>query len=91
MILIRSTEEYRLFGDFAEEVKDIHYLKNINKRFKSNTLVHQAGQKKNICSCMEVRIDERLLWTPAASYKTLLNLKLKYESLTEDCIEEVLF
>lgn len=40
---------------------------------------------------MEVKIDERLLWTTAASYKIFLDMKIKYESLTEDCIEEILF
>ena len=40
---------------------------------------------------MQIKIDERLLWTPAVCYKTLLSMKMKYESLTQDCIEEVLF
>lgn len=40
-----------------------------------------------MCSCMEVKIDERLLWTPEAAYKTMLNMKLKYDSLNEECIE----
>ena len=40
---------------------------------------------------MNIKIDERLLWTPAASYKILLDMKIKYDSLTEDCIEQLLF
>ena len=58
---------------------------------KSNNLNHRPPEKRKVCTCMEVKIDERLLWTPAVCYKTLLNMKMKYDSLTEDCIEEVLF
>lgn len=35
---------------------------------------------------MEVKIDERMLWTPASCYKTLLDLKLKYQEMNEECI-----
>lgn len=40
---------------------------------------------------MDVKIDEKLLWTPTACYKKVLELKIKYGSLTEECIEELLF
>jgi hypothetical protein len=41
---------------------------------------------------MQVKIDEKLLWSPSLCYKKALELKIKYNSnLTEDCIEEMLF
>lgn len=91
VLLLRNTDEFKEFGDFAEEVKNIHFLKNIPKRLKSNNLNHRPPERKRMCTCMDVKIDERLLWTPAACYKMLLEMKIKYDSLTEDCIEEVLF
>jgi hypothetical protein len=66
-------------------------LNNIPKRLKGNCLNHRLPDKKKVCSCMEIRIDERLLWTPENCYKVMLEMKMKYDSLTEDCIEEVLF
>ncbi len=44
-----------------------------------------------MCTCMEVKIDERMLWTPESCYRLMLDMKIKYDSLSEDCIEEVLF
>jgi len=40
---------------------------------------------------MDIRIEEKLIWTPTQSYKFMLDMKLKYESLNEECIEELLF
>jgi rRNA-processing protein FCF1 len=41
---------------------------------------------------MQVKVDEKLLWSPSLCYKKALELKIKYNSnLTEDCIEEMLF
>lgn len=34
---------------------------------------------------------EKLLWSPTQCYKTMLELKLKYDYLSEDCVQEVLF
>ncbi len=45
---------------------------------KNNNLNHKLPDKRNICSCMDVKIDERLLWTPTASYKIFLDMKIKY-------------
>jgi len=49
---------------------------------KNNSLNHKLADKKKMCSCMEIKIDERLLWTPESSYRVLFNMKIKYDSLT---------
>ena len=66
-------------------------MKNIPKRAKNNSLNHRFAEKRKACSCMDIKIDERILWTPEICYKKMLDMKMKYESLNEDCIEEVLF
>ena len=89
MLLLKNTEEYRKFGNFADDFKEIHYLKNITKRTKSSS--QNYPERKRTCSCCDIKIDERLVWSPTACYKILLEMKLKYEEMSEDCIEESLF
>lgn len=62
--LLRSTEEYKHFALFAEDAKGIHFLKNIPKRLKSSNLLNIPPKKVKMCSCMELKVDEKLLWTP---------------------------
>lgn len=68
----------------------MHYLKNILKRIKAGQINIHPNNKK-ACSCASTKINEKLVWSPAECYRLLLNLKLKYDYLSEDCIEEVLF
>lgn len=58
---------------------------------KTGCLNHKISDKRKMCTCMEVKIDERMLWTPESCYRLMLDMKIKYDSLSEDCIEEVLF
>jgi hypothetical protein len=44
-----------------------------------------------MCNCTHVKVSEKLLWSPTECYRILLEMKLKYDYLSEDCIEEVLF
>ena len=69
----------------------MHFLKYIPKRLKTNSLLQAVPKKSKMCTCMEVKIDEKLVWTPTQSYKFMLDMKMKYETLNEECIEEVLF
>lgn len=46
-----------------QEVGDMHYLKNILKRMKQNQLNVKPIEKK-MCSCREMKLTEKLLWTP---------------------------
>ena len=74
------------------ESKEMHYLKNVLKRLKSNQLTLTKNNKKS-CSCsnsLQAR-QESILWSPVECYKIMLAMKLKYDYLNEDCIEEVLF
>lgn len=80
VLLLKNTEQYKKFGNFAEDFKEIHYLKNLTKRLKSNSLSQQIERKK-ACNCCEIKLDERLLWTPSACYKIMLEMKLKYEEM----------
>jgi hypothetical protein len=80
ILLLKNTEEYKKFGNFADDFKEIHYLKNITKRLKSNSL-NQQFERKRACSCCEVKIDERMVWTPGACYKIMLEMKLKYQEM----------
>lgn len=68
----------------------MHYLKNIIKRLKNNSLNVKPIEKK-VCSCKDMKLNEKLLWSPVQCYKTMLEMKVKYDYLSEDCIEEVLF
>lgn len=68
VLLLRGTEEYQQLGEFAHDVENIHFLRNIPKRLKENKL----NNGKNCCTCMNVKIDEKLLWTSTSSYKVLL-------------------
>lgn len=88
--LLRSTQEYKKINHLVDDFKQAHYLKNIMKRLKGSGL-NQQIERKRACSCCEVKIDEKLLWTPTACYKIMLEMKLKYEQMSEDCIEETLF
>jgi hypothetical protein len=64
----------------------MHYLKNVLKRFKNNQLLIKPIDKK-MCSCIQTKIiPEKILWSPTQCYKTLLELKMKYDYLSEDCI-----
>jgi hypothetical protein len=36
---------------------------------------------------MDIHIEEKLIWTPTQSYKFMLDMKMKYENLNEECIE----
>ena len=89
--LLKSTQEYKEFALFTEDTKAVHFLRFIPKRLKANGLLQQRPNKPKLCSCMDIRIEEKLIWTPTQSYKFMLDMKLKYESLNEECIEEVLF
>jgi len=71
------------------DLKNLHYLKNIPKRMKSNQLNIKTADRK-VCGCC-IKIVEKLLWSPTECYRTMLEMKLKYDYLSEDCIEEVLF
>jgi hypothetical protein len=57
---------------------------------KTGQINIQQSNKKS-CSCNSSKINEKLVWSPAECYRLLLSLKLKYDYLSEDCIEEVLF
>jgi hypothetical protein len=89
MLLLRNTEEFKNFSSAFEDIRNSHFLKNIEQRKRKNELIPKFTKKS--CSCMDVKIDEKLLWTPTACYKKVLELKIKYGSLTEECIEELLF
>jgi hypothetical protein len=65
-------------------------MKNIFKKIKTGQIHIQNGSKK-ACSCVATKINEKLVWSPAECYRLLLGLKVKYDYLNEDCIEEVLF
>jgi len=67
---------------FIDEIKNLHYLPTILKKLKNNKINRSA---KKSCQCM-IRIDEKLLWSPAECYKIMLEMKLKYDCLNEDCI-----
>jgi hypothetical protein len=67
----------------------LHYLRNVLKRLKGSQLISKPTDKKQ-CSC-QTKIPEKLLWSPTQCYKTMLEMKLKYDYLSEDCVEEVLF
>lgn len=54
-------------------------------------MILPQNSNKKTCSCSNSKVNEKLLWSPVECYKILLNLKLKYDYLSEDCIEEVLF
>ena len=56
VLLLKNTEEYRKFGNFADDFKEIHYLKNILKRLKSGGLSHPL-ERKRACSCAEFKVD----------------------------------
>lgn len=43
-----------------------------------------------MCGCGN-RTGEKVLWSPTECYRVMLELKMKYDYLSEDCIEEVLF
>lgn len=32
---------------------------------------------------MDIKIDEKLIWTPTQSYKFMLDMKMKYDNLSE--------
>lgn len=89
--LLSRTDEFRNFTDFIDDSKLVHFLKNIPRRLKTNGLNHRIPDKTKLCTCMDIKIDERLLWTPEAAYRALLEMKIKYGSLDEECIEETLF
>jgi hypothetical protein len=38
-----------------------------------------------------MKVTEKILWSPVECYKVMLSMKMKYDFLSEDCIEEVLF
>jgi hypothetical protein len=68
----------------------MHYLKNILKKIKTGQINIQTSNKRT-CSCTATKVNEKLVWSPAECYRLLLGLKVKYDYLSEDCIEEVLF
>ena len=68
----------------------MHYMKNIFKKIKTGQINIRNGSKK-ACSCVATKINEKIVWSPAECYRLLLGLKVKYDYLNEDCIEEVLF
>jgi hypothetical protein len=72
---------------FTEDTKSVHFLKYIPKRLKSNSLIQTVPKKAKLCSCMDIHIEEKLIWTPTQSYKFMLDMKMKYENLNEECIE----
>lgn len=94
-ILLKSTQDYRNFEIPLEEIKNHHFMKNITQRMRKGEIPLNNKTTNSCarhCHCMEIRVDERLLWTPSLCYKKLLQLKIKYNSnLTESCIEELLF
>ena len=73
-----------------QELGDLHYLSNILKKLKQNKLNYKPFEKK-VCACKEIKINEKLLWSPVECYKLMLEMKMKYDYLNEECIEEVLF
>lgn len=56
----------------------MHFLKYIPRRLKANNLLQQRPSKQKLCTCMDIRIEEKLIWTPTQSYKFMLDMKLKY-------------
>lgn len=59
----------------------MHYLKSILKRLKANQLNLKPIEKK-VCSCREIKLNEKLLWSPVQCYKILLEMKVKYDYLS---------
>ena len=66
-------------------------MKNMPKKLKNSTLLSVPPKKVKLCSCMELKVDERLLWTPEHAYKAMQEIKSKHEYLNEECIEEIMF
>ena len=67
----------------------MHYLKNIMRRARRGEL--EGFNSKTGCGCGSKLGGEKVLWSPTECYRIMLELKMKYDYLSEDCIEEVLF
>ena len=63
-----------------QEIGDMHYLKNILRRLKSNQLNLKPIDKK-VCKCRSSNINEKLIWSPMECYKIMLGMKMKYDYL----------
>lgn len=70
------------------EAKTSHFLSTVSRRLRSGVSRHSD---KKPCRCLDLRPKEELLWSPAECYRALLAIKMKYDYLNEECIEEVLF
>lgn len=66
--LLKTTEEYSKFAEFALDDDGVRFLTNVNKTVKTK-LDTPAGQSHfHFCTCNKAFIPEALLWVPEKVY-----------------------
>ena len=66
--MLKTTEEYNKFAEFAIDDDGVRFLTNVNKTVKTK-LDTPAGQSHfHFCTCNKAFIPEPLLWVPEKAY-----------------------
>lgn len=89
MQMLRKTEEYKGFANFADEtIGNMHYLKSAKARSKVDLPETGASRSQR----KEYLVDERTLWVPADAVKFAHEFRVNYRGeLTPILVEKLLY